>query len=162
MRSMAQWHHDARPPGRAVVVDIDGVLSDASGRQHFLNNERGVRDWRGFFGAVGDDPPLPATRALLELLPEEVIVVLLSARPSWVFERTLRWLDQHGIRWDLLIMRGDGAVAAASEFKREVVRQLVTQGFTIEFAFDDDQRTVDMFVAEGIPAMYVHSGYYAR
>jgi len=162
MGSMAQWNDEPRPPGPAVVVDIDGVLSDAAGRQHFLHNDRGVRDWRGFFGAVGSDPPLPATRALLELLPDSVVVVLLSARPNWVFERTVDWLHRHGIRWDLLVMRGDGALAAAAEFKRDVVRQLVAQGFEIRFAFDDDQRTVDMFLAEGIPAMYVHSGYYAE
>ena len=159
---MAQWRDAARPPGRAVVVDIDGVLADASGRQHHLNNERGVRDWRAFFGEVGDDPPLPATRALLDLLPEDVVVVLLSARPNWVFDRTVDWLQRHAIRWDLLVMRGDGALDAASVFKRDVVRQLVAQGFTIQFAFDDDERTVEMFLAEGIPAMYVHAGYYAN
>jgi hypothetical protein len=157
---MAQWRDEARPPGRAVVVDIDGVLSDASGRQHFLHNDGGVRDWRGFFGAVGDDPPLPATRALLELLPDSVIVVLLSARPNWVFERTVEWLERHAIRWDLLIMRGDGSMSAASTFKRDVVQQLISQGFVVQFAFDDDLHTVEMYLAEGIPAMYVHSGYY--
>ena len=67
----------------------------------------------------------------------------------------------HAIRWDLLVLRGDGSVAAAAEFKRAVVHQLVAQGFAIEFAFDDDERTVEMYLAEGIPAMYVHSGYYA-
>jgi len=144
-----------------VVVDIDGVLSDASGRQHHLNNARGVRDWRGFFGAVGEDPPLPATTALLRLLPSDVIVVLLSARPNWVFDRTVEWLERHDIRWDLLVLRGDGSVSAAAEFKRAVVHQLVAQGFAMEFAFDDDERTVEMYLAEGIPAMYVHSGYYA-
>jgi len=143
------------------VVDIDGVLSDASGRQHHLNNAGGVRDWRSFFGAVGEDPPLPATAALLRLLPSEVIVVLLSARPNWVFDRTVDWLERHDIRWDLLVLRGDGSNAAAAEFKRAVAHQMVGQGFTIEFAFDDDARTVEMYLKEGIPAMYVHSGYYA-
>ena len=162
MRSMARWRAEPRPPGTTVVVDIDGVLSDASGRQHHLNNDRGVRDWRGFFGAVGEDPPLPATRALLDLLPEDVVVVLLSARPNWVFDLTVEWLERHGIRWDLLVMRGDAALDAAAEFKRDVLRQLSEQGFRIVFAFDDDQLTVDMYTAEGIPAMYVHSGYYER
>lgn len=159
---MAQWRDAARPPGPAVVVDIDGVLADASGRQHHLDNARGVRNWKAFFGAVGEDPPLQATRALLDLLPEDLVVVLLSARPNWVFERTLDWLARHEIRWDLLVLRGDGAMDPASAFKRDVVRQLVDQGFSIQFAFDDDERTVEMFLAEGIPAMYVHSGYYAK
>jgi hypothetical protein len=29
------------------VVDIDGVLSDAAGRQHYLEQPR--QDWRSFF-----------------------------------------------------------------------------------------------------------------
>ena len=41
-------------PGPAVVFDVDGVLSDAVGRQHFI--ERGRRDWEAFFTACGDDP----------------------------------------------------------------------------------------------------------
>ena len=47
------WRVDdgaAHHPGPAVIFDIDGVLSDAAGRQHFL--ERGKRDWTSFFEAV--------------------------------------------------------------------------------------------------------------
>ena len=47
----------ARP---RVVVDIDGVLSDAAGRQHYLEAPR--RDWRGFFDACGDDPVIEEVR----------------------------------------------------------------------------------------------------
>ena len=48
------WRSGAVAPGPTVVFDIDGVLSDAAGRQHFL--ERGRRDWTAFFEACGDDP----------------------------------------------------------------------------------------------------------
>jgi hypothetical protein len=143
-----------------VVVDIDGVLADASGRQHFLNNPEGVRDWKAFFGAVGSDPLLPDTVALLDLLDPSLVVVLLSARPGWVFDITLEWTLRHPIRWDLLITRDDGSIAGAAEFKRQVVRSLVDDGFEARFAFDDDERIVDMFRAERIPVSYVHSGYY--
>ena len=49
-----------------MVFDIDGVLSDAAGRQHFL--ERGRRDWSAFFEACGDDPVIEEIARLLELL----------------------------------------------------------------------------------------------
>ena len=45
------WHAEPVAPGRAVVVDIDGVLSDASSRQHYLEYPR--PDWRSFFDACG-------------------------------------------------------------------------------------------------------------
>jgi hypothetical protein len=143
-----------------VVVDIDGVLADASGRQHFLNNPERVRDWKSFFGAVGSDPLLPDTVALLDLLDPGVVVVLLSARPGWVFDITRDWVCRHPIRWDLLITRDDGSIAGAAEFKRHVVRELVGEGFTARFALDDDERIVEMYRSERIPVSYVRSGYY--
>lgn len=162
MRATARWRDDAHEPGRAVIVDIDGVLSDASQRQHFLNNLEGRKDWRGFFGAVGDDQPLRAVPALLELLDPELTVILLSARPAWVFEITLEWLDRHSIRWDLLVLRADDQYLGAAEFKRGVVQELLGRGFVIELAIDDDDAICEMYHGEDLRALYVHSGYYLR
>ncbi len=39
--------------GPAVIFDVDGVLSDASVRQHLLE---GWGDWDSFFDACDDDP----------------------------------------------------------------------------------------------------------
>ena len=39
------WRDGPVEPGPAVVVDIDGVLSDAASRQHYLESPR--QDWRG-------------------------------------------------------------------------------------------------------------------
>ena len=49
-----KWRDGAVSPGPAVVFDMDGVLSDATSRQHFI--ERPWRDWEAFFEACGDDP----------------------------------------------------------------------------------------------------------
>jgi hypothetical protein len=160
MRGTALWRRDPRPVGRAVVVDIDGVLSDASTRQHFLNNPEGVRDWEGFFGTVGDDRPLVAVPALLQLLDPSVTVILLSGRPAWVAERTREWLERHGIRWDQLVVREGDDVMDPASFKRDVVVALRAEGWDVVFAFDDNEGIVEMFVGEGIPTLYVHSGYY--
>ena len=76
--------------GPAVVFDIDGVLSDAAGRQHFL--ERGRRDWTAFFEACGDDPVIEEIARLLELLHPSLSVILLTGRPHRVQPQTLAWL----------------------------------------------------------------------
>lgn len=161
MRATAQWRDEPRAPGRAVLVDIDGVISDASQRQHFLKNPEGRRDWRGFFGACGQDQPLRAVPALLHLLDPELTVVLLSARPAFVFPDTLDWLGRHAIRWDLLVLRSDDSFIGAADFKRGVVRELRSSGFEIELALDDDEQIVAMYHEEQLRALYVHSGYYA-
>jgi phosphoglycolate phosphatase-like HAD superfamily hydrolase len=152
------WRAGAVDPGPAVVFDMDGVLSDAAGRQHLL--ERPRRDWDAFFEAVGEDELIGEVARLLEVLDPLLRVVLLTARPIRVQRHTLSWLAEHGLRWDLLIMRDSGDYGAAREFKRDAVHDLRAHGFDLRLAFEDDRRNVDMFHREGVPCVYIHSGYY--
>ena len=141
-----------------VVFDMDGVISDASHRQHFLNDGR--RDWDGFFGACGDDAVIEDTAVLLDLLGSDHSVVLLTARPMRVRPETLDWLDRHDLRWDGLFMRDYGDYTASRRFKSETVDQMKGRGMDLRLAFEDDIRNVEMFRAHEIPCIYIHSGYY--
>jgi hypothetical protein len=153
-----RWHSRPVAPGRAVVVDIDGVLSDATSRQHFI--EHGRRDWTAFFEACGDDPLIEEIGRLLELLDPTLSVLLLTGRPLRVQPQTLAWLDRYGLRWDLLVMRDRGDYAHVSTFKRSVVRDLRAHGLDLRLALEDDPLNHAMFVEEGVPCVYIHSGYY--
>ncbi len=146
------------PPGPAVVFDIDGVLSDAAGRQHFI--EQGRRNWSAFFEACGEDPVISEIQRLLELLREELAVVLLTGRPLRVRPQTLAWLKRYRLRWDLLVMRDRGDYSQVTDFKREVVDQLRAEGLDLLLAVEDDPSNHAMFVDEGVPSLYIHSGYY--
>ena len=57
-------------------------------------------------------------------------------------------------------MRDCGDYGAAREFKRDAVHELRDHGFDLRLAFEDDRRNVDMFHREGVPCVYIHSGYY--
>jgi phosphoglycolate phosphatase-like HAD superfamily hydrolase len=143
-----------------VVFDLDGVLSDAASRQHFLEGPR--RDWGAFFEACGDDPLIEEVARLLQLLDPSLAVVLLTGRPLRVQTQTLAWLHRYALRWDLLVMRDFGEYRAARDFKLRSVAELREAGFDLRLAFEDDRRNVDMFHAEGVPCVYIHSGYYDR
>ena len=145
-------------PGRAVVFDMDGVLSDATNRQHFLDGRR--RDWEAFFNACGDDPLIDEVARVLSLLDESLRIVLLTGRPLRVQPQTLAWLTRYNLRWDLLVMRPSGDYAAALAFKRRSIAELRAYGMRLELALEDDRRNLEMFRAEGVPCLYVHSGYY--
>ncbi len=145
-------------PGRAVVVDIDGVLSEAAGRQHYLEAPR--RDWRAFFDACGEDPVIEEVKTLLDLLDPDLQIVLLTARPHRVHHLTEAWLRRYDIRWDMLITRPWGDYDLSRDFKQSTVWELRAAGFELALAFEDDRRNVEMFRSEGIPCLYVHSGYY--
>jgi hypothetical protein len=97
---------------------------------------------------------------LLELLDPSLVIILLTGRPLRVQPQTLAWLDRYHLRWDLLVMRDFGDYAAARTFKQRSIRQLRAYGFDLQLAFEDDRRNLEMFRAEGVPCVYIHSGYY--
>ena len=144
--------------GPAVVFDIDGVLSDAAGRQHYL--ERGRRDWNAFFDACGEDPLITEVGRMLELLDPSLAIVLLTGRPISVQPITFAWLERYQLRWDVLIMRDYGDYQAATQFKRRTVHELREHDIDPQLAFEDDRRNVAMFHREGVPCVYIHSGYF--
>lgn len=152
------WRDGPIDAGPSIVFDMDGVLSDASRRQHYL--ERSFQDWESFFEACGDDELIDEVARLLDVLDDELRIVLLTARPIRVQPQTLGWLKRYKLRWDVLIMRDYGDYMASREFKRLTVDELRAFGFELRLAFEDDARNVRMFHEEGIPCIYIHSGYY--
>ena len=154
-----RFEHDGKPPtGSVVIVDMDGVISDASGRQHFLDGSN--KDWWAFFEASVDDPPIPEVIGLVERLTENRTIILLTARPSGSADTTLEWLDRHGVRWDLLAMRKDDDHASSPEVKRAILLELRGDGYEPVLAIDDDPENLVMYRSEGVPTVYIHSGYY--
>ena len=101
-----RWRDGPVEAGPAVVFDMDGVLSDASSRQHYLEFPR--RDWEAFFAACGEDELVDEVARLLECLDPDLRIILLTARPMRVQRQTLGWLDRYKLRWDVLIMREYG------------------------------------------------------
>lgn len=147
--------------GDAVIFDIDGVLSDAAGRQHFIDGAV-KKDWEKFFSSCGDDPLIEEVAKLLSLLNDNLIVILLTGRPISVRNETLAWLQNYRLRWDILIMRNFGDHTAAKEFKSITVHEIRKLGIVPTLSFEDDIRNVEMFRQEGIPCVYIHSGYYDK
>ena len=146
------------PQGEVVIFDIDGVLADASARQHFL---KGVRpDWDAFFANCHEDPLIEEAARLLHVVDGRYSIVLMTGRPVSVMELTIGWLNRYELRWDLLIMRDYGDYTAARHFKARETGRIRQAGLTPVLAFEDDLRNVNMFQADGIPCVYLHSGYY--
>ncbi len=152
------WHAGPVEPGPGAIVDIDGVLSDAASRQHYLEHPR--RDWNAFFEACGEDEVIEEVKVLLDLLDPALRILLLTARPERVHHLTEAWLRHYRIRWDLLVMRPWGDYDYARDFKEASVYDLRNYGFDLRLAIEDDRRNVEMFRAEGVPCIYFHSGYY--
>ena len=139
-RSTGHWRDGPVEPGPAAVVDIDGVLSDAASRQHYLEAPR--RDWRAFFDACGDDPVIEEVKVLLDLLDPDLRVVLLTARPERVHHLTEAWLRRYQIRWDCSSCARGATTSCARDFKQASVWDLRDYGFELRLAIEDDRRNV--------------------
>ncbi len=57
-------------------------------------------------------------------------------------------------------MRDFGDYGASRHFKQRAVATLREAGLSLVLAFEDDRRNVAMFHDEGVPCVYIHSGYY--
>jgi hypothetical protein len=152
-----RWHRRV-VTGPAVVFDLDGVLADAAARQHFIKGPR--PDWESFFSASSEDPLIEEMATLLGLLSSDLAIVLLTARPARTGLVTVDWLARYDLRWDLLVMRCAGDHRPAQGFKQDAVRELRARGLDLKLCVEDDLRNVEMFRAEGLTALYIHSGYY--
>lgn len=152
------WRDEPRDAGPSIVFDMDGVLSDASRRQHYI--EYPFPDWEAFFHACGDDELIAEVARLLDVIDDDHRIVLLTARPIRVQPQTLAWLERYDLRWDVLIMREYGDYMAARVFKQRTVKELRARDFDLRLAFEDDPRNVQMFHSQGVPCIYIHSGYY--
>ena len=154
------WHRPsgALTSGSAVVFDLDGVISDATHRQSYLRQR--PQDWRGFFAAGVDDPVIESGRALARSVEAGHVVVILTARPSYIAASTADWLDRNDVRHDLLVTRPDGDRRSSPEYKRDELIDLGSAGYDVQVAIDDDPEIVAMYRRQGVFALYVHSGYY--
>ena len=129
-----------------AVFDIDGVLADASHRQHFVDAR--PKDWSAFFAAVGDDPVIERGRALLWEHQERDEVVLVSGRPEGTRSDTVAWLARAGITVDRLVLRRESDYRPAAVAKAELITALAAPA-EVRVVVDDDENVVETLGALG-------------
>jgi hypothetical protein len=122
------------------VFDLDGTLAETGHRQHFL--ERQPRDWKGFFAAADQDPPLAEGVRLVLEAAVTCEVVYLTGRPERCRRDTLAWLARHGLPGGRLRMRGNDDRRPARTTKLEVLRALA-RSREVRMLVDDDELVCD-------------------
>lgn len=142
----------------AAVFDIDGCLADNSRRIARL--DPAAPDWDAFHRDQHEDPLLEAQAALMRMLYETgYYIILLTARPETYRAVTMAWLHGYTLRHHELIMRPDEWPNRG--YKKEVLTNLGTM-YVIRLVLDDDPDVIADARSLGLPAMYVHSGYYYK
>lgn len=144
-----------------IVFDLDGTLALDDHRRHFLlPQEGGEKDWDSYFAACGGDAPAKPIIHLLRRLHGTDRIVLWSGRSDSVREQTEIWLAQHGLLalFDEVRLREADDRTADDELKRRWLNEARANGLVVELVFEDRQRVVDMWRAEGIVCCQVAPG----
>jgi len=95
---------------------------------------------------------------LLELLDSSLAVILLTGRPGRVRPQTLAWLERTGCGgtcWSC----ATAALRLRDRLQQGVVEDLRRHGFDLRLALETILQP-RQYVAEGVPCVYIHSGYY--
>jgi len=145
---------------RAVIWDLDGTLSDDRARAHFVEVEAGhARDWKSYFDAMGEDPPIAASIAILQALRRDGYrIIYLTGRPERTRDLTERWLNANGLEeYDRLLMRPEGEYRPAGEFKVDVVAGL-RDVYEVVCAFEDRIDVAEALRLGGTPVFLYGAG----
>ena len=118
-----------------AVIDVDGVLADVRHRLHHVRSR--PKNWRAFFAAAPQDPPLPEGIEVARRLAEVCEVVYLSGRPEQCRRDTLAWFERHGVPAGELHLRPQKDHRPASEVKLAALRRL-QQRAPVSVLVDDD------------------------
>lgn len=134
-----------------VIFDLDGTLANIDHRTHFV---RGKRDWKSFFAACVDDLPVPHVIASFHAhMAAGHRVRIWSGRSDIVRAETEDWLSDAGIDPCYLEhMRAADDNTPDVELKRYWLNQAEHRP---DLVYDDRQRVVDMWRAEGVPCFQV-------
>lgn len=140
---------------RAIIVDIDGTISDGRNRLHFVRPPEGVsKDYAAFHSRCGEDPVIESVVSLVRAVANNygpyTAIMLVTGRPDNYREQTYDWLDKGSIPYDELHMRPEGDNRSAPEYKKGVLGMLQAKGYEVLLAFEDQQNVVDMWRENGI------------
>jgi beta-phosphoglucomutase-like phosphatase (HAD superfamily) len=145
---------------KAVIWDLDGTLADDRARAHFVEVEAGrARDWKSYFDAIDEDPPIAASMEILHALRAQgVRIVFLTGRPEYTRPKTEAWLRANGLtEYDRLLMRPEREFRPAGQFKTDVVAELHEE-FELVCAFEDRIDVADALRDAGVPVFLYGAG----
>lgn len=152
------------------IFDLDGTLALIEHRRHMLEWE--TRDkWRHFYAACDKDQPNEPVIATMERLRHAgADVWIFSGRSDEVRAKTVDWLCQNTTfmhsdfdsafgTQDVLTMRAEGDYTADDVLKKQWLdAMLVDDRQRLVAVFDDRDRVVKMWRANGVPCFQVADG----
>ena len=148
----------------AILVDIDGTISDPSHRLHLVR-ETDKKDWDKFFELDKFDKPIKEpidflNKVLNEHMLQDIFVFVVTARPKRTRLSTKKWLEDHGIFADSIYMRDDNDYRIDYLVKEDMLKQIKMIEITPILALEDRPAIVDLYRRNGIETIQITNGDY--
>jgi hypothetical protein len=152
-----------------VVIDLDGVIVDSIEESAKHETEIQLGDYTWFERAIPSFIPIKSMSSLVDVFiksEHKVHLIFLTARSSRYRRATRKWLSDNipGINKAgyLLLMRPlKDDLRPDFQVKSELLRKyVVDQGYQVDFAIDDLEANIDMYLNQGIDCLHFKSGQY--
>lgn len=90
---------------RAILKDyqIPFKFKSEHPKTWFFDLDGTILEYNLIFSAVGKDKLLPGVKELWDKIPKDDFIVLVTARPNYLKDVTLKFLEKKGIRFDHVI-----------------------------------------------------------
>mgnify|MGYP006267945299 CR=1 FL=1 len=137
---------------KAVIFDLDGTLADTHDPEaNHKENHDGFRSH-----SRGADAFPEMVDKVREAHKKGRDVIILTARSAHYRKDTKTWLNEHGVPYDMLVMRPIGDDRKDKVVKKSLLKEDVLPHFKVKKAYDDKKKNVKMFRKEGIDAKQVN------
>lgn len=123
-----------------VIIDIDGTVAINWGR-----------DYLDFNNSDKDTICVPVRHVinLIKLEGKHKVILLTGREDKWKII-TEKWLSDHAVKYDLLLMRATGDHRADYIIKKEIFDAAIRNKYSIFFAFEDRKQVKKMWVRLGV------------
>ena len=130
----------------AIIVDIDGTLAHMKDRSPF--------DWQ----RVGEDECDEIIKGIVNSYDNLGTIIVMSGRDSICRDKTIKWLEDNNIKYDMLFMRAIGDNRKDSIIKKELFDNNVKDKFYVEYVMDDRDTICATWRDMGLKCLQVAPG----
>lgn len=138
---------DERLP-KAIISDLDGTLALLNGRNPYEADD-----------CDKDILNIPVANVIKNYAKMGFKIILFSGRFDTYYDKTIKWLNNNDIPFDIIKMRKSNDTRKDSVIKKEFFKELVENKYFIEFVLDDRNQVVDLWRRDlKLPCLQVYYG----
>lgn len=158
------WTH--RTP-QWIIFDLDGTLADITHRLHhiqpidpYADLAEFTPDWDKFNHDCYKDQPKSHIVGLAQMARQYgKSIAIFSGRMETAKEQTIKWLEKHGVEYDILEMRKSKDYRSDVDVKEEMFNKHF-EPKQIWFVVDDRDKVVDLWRRIGLTCLQCQKGDY--